>query len=54
MASQIAGLIMTRYIIRIEPMASLAPETIVALIGPTVQRYLDQPLPAVPDTNRVP
>ena len=47
-ASQVAGVIMTRYIIRIEPMASLAPETIVALVGPTVQRYLDAPLPSVP------
>jgi hypothetical protein len=27
-------------------MASAAPETIVALIGPTVQRYLTEPLPA--------
>jgi AcrR family transcriptional regulator len=44
-ASQVAGVIMTRYIIRLEPMASLDPETIVALVGPTVQRYLDAPLP---------
>jgi AcrR family transcriptional regulator len=45
-ASQIGGVIMARYILRIEPMASLAPETIVALVGPTVQRYLDAPLPS--------
>lgn len=45
-ATQMAGLIMVRYIIKVEPMASAAPETIVALIGPTVQRYLTEPLPA--------
>jgi hypothetical protein len=44
-ASQIAGLIMVRYILKVEPLASVAPETIVALIGPTVQRYLTGPLP---------
>jgi AcrR family transcriptional regulator len=44
-ASQVAGVIMMRYIIRIEPMTSLDPETIVALVAPTVQRYLDAPLP---------
>ena len=44
-ASQMAGLIMVRYIIRIEPIASAPPDTIVAMIGPTVQRYLTAPLP---------
>ncbi len=39
-ASQLAGLIMTRYVIRIEPIASAAPQTLVPAIGPTVQRYL--------------
>jgi AcrR family transcriptional regulator len=44
-ATQMAGLIMVRYIVRIEPMASLPAETVTALIGPTVQRYLTGPLP---------
>jgi AcrR family transcriptional regulator len=44
-ASQIAGLIMVRYIIKVEPLASTPPETIVRLIGPTIQRYLSDPLP---------
>jgi AcrR family transcriptional regulator len=45
-ASQIAGLVMVRYILKIEPLASAPAETIVALVGPTIQRYLTQPLPA--------
>ncbi|MFJ8578722.1 TetR family transcriptional regulator [Micromonospora sp. NPDC093277] len=44
-ASQLAGLIMTRYVIRIEPIASAAPDTLVTAIGPTLQRYLTAPLP---------
>jgi AcrR family transcriptional regulator len=44
-ATQMAGLIMIRYIVRIEPMASLPADTVTALIGPTVQRYLTGPLP---------
>jgi len=43
--SQIAGLIMARYIIRVEPLASASPDLVVALIGPTIQRYLTEPLP---------
>ncbi|MEU3457085.1 TetR family transcriptional regulator [Micromonospora sp. NPDC006766] len=39
-ASQLAGLIMTRYVIRIDPIATADPEHLVTAIGPTVQRYL--------------
>ena len=39
-ASQLIGLVMTRYVLRVEPLASASPESIVAAIGPTVQRYL--------------
>ncbi|GAA4576683.1 TetR family transcriptional regulator [Micromonospora coerulea] len=39
-ATQLLGLAMTRYVIRLEPVASADPETLVAAIGPTVQRYL--------------
>jgi AcrR family transcriptional regulator len=39
-ATQIAGLAMMRYVIRLEPVASADPETLVAAIAPTVQRYL--------------
>jgi AcrR family transcriptional regulator len=39
-ASQIIGLVMARYVLRLEPLASASPDEIVAAIGPTVQRYL--------------
>ncbi|MGK5441925.1 TetR family transcriptional regulator [Micromonospora sp. URMC 105] len=39
-ATQVSGLAMMRYVIRLEPVASADPETLVAAIGPTVQRYL--------------
>jgi AcrR family transcriptional regulator len=39
-ASQIAGLAMARYVLRIEPLASASPETIVVAVAPAVQRYL--------------
>ncbi len=47
-ASQLIGLVMARYVLRVEPLASASPETIVAAVGPTVQRYLtgDVPLPS--------
>ena len=47
-ASQLIGMVMARYVLRLEPLASAAPESVVAAIGPTVQRYLtgDVVLPA--------
>ncbi|MGB4779278.1 TetR family transcriptional regulator, partial [Microbacterium sp.] len=39
-ASQIVGLIVTRYVIELEPLASASPDEIVADLAPTVQRYL--------------
>lgn len=38
--SQLVGLAMARYVIRLEPLASAPPETVVAAVAPTVQRYL--------------
>jgi AcrR family transcriptional regulator len=38
--SQTVGLMMARYVVRIEPIAGAEPETLVAAIGPTLQRYL--------------
>jgi AcrR family transcriptional regulator len=38
--SQVLGLVMLRYVWRIEPLASLPEDDLVALVGPTVQRYL--------------
>ena len=45
--SQIIGLAVARYIIGVEPLASADVETIVAAVGPTIQRYLAGPLPEV-------
>jgi AcrR family transcriptional regulator len=42
--SQIVGLVMARYVVAAEPLASLPPEELVAAIGPTLQRYLTEPL----------
>ncbi|WNV76324.1 TetR family transcriptional regulator [Geodermatophilus sp. DSM 44513] len=39
-ASQLMGLVMARYVFRIEPLASASPPSVVAAVGPTVQRYL--------------
>ena len=39
-ASQWIGLVMTRYVLRLEPLASASHDSIVAAIGPNVQRYL--------------
>jgi AcrR family transcriptional regulator len=39
-ASQISGLGLTRYVLKVEPLASAAPETVVAAVAPTIQRYL--------------
>lgn len=39
-ASQLVGVVMARYIIGLEPFASLPPEQIAETIGPNLQRYL--------------
>ncbi len=36
---------MARFIIRMEPIASADPETLIASYAPTIQRYLTGPLP---------
>jgi AcrR family transcriptional regulator len=45
-ASQLAGLIMARYVLRIEPLASLPADAVVAWVAPNIQRYVDGPAPA--------
>jgi AcrR family transcriptional regulator len=44
--SQIVGLVMVRYVVRVEPLASAPPDELVAWIAPTLQRYLTGPVPA--------
>jgi AcrR family transcriptional regulator len=43
--SQLAGLVVTRYLLALEPLASMPPEDVVGWVAPTLQRYLDGPLP---------
>lgn len=38
--AQLFGVVMARYVIRMEPMASADIEDLVALLAPTIQRYL--------------
>jgi AcrR family transcriptional regulator len=39
-ATQVVGLMMVRYVVRLEPIASAAREDVVRLVAPNVQRYL--------------
>ena len=48
-ASQVIGLILARYVLRVEPIVSMGHDDLVATFGPTVQRYLTGPLPLVQD-----
>jgi len=47
-ASQLAGVAMLRYVLRVEPLASAPRETLVAALGPTVQRYIAGDLDGAP------
>jgi hypothetical protein len=42
--SQIVGLVMARYVIAIEPLATMSPEAVAAAVAPTLQRYLIGPV----------
>jgi AcrR family transcriptional regulator len=44
-ATQMIGLAMVRYVVKLEPLASADPETVVATVAPNVRRYLLEPLP---------
>ena len=38
--SQLIGMVMVRYVVRVEPLASASVDEVVAAVAPTVQRYL--------------
>jgi AcrR family transcriptional regulator len=44
-ASQMIGMAMIRYVLKLEPLAGADPETVVAALAPTIRRYLLDPLP---------
>jgi AcrR family transcriptional regulator len=43
--SQMVGLVVTRYVLALEPLASMPARDVVAWVAPNIQRYLDGPLP---------
>jgi AcrR family transcriptional regulator len=43
--SQVVGLAMARYVVRVPPLAGTDRETVVSCVGPTIQRYLTGELP---------
>ena len=47
-ASQLVGVVIARYIIGIEPFASLSPDRIAETIAPNLQRYLTGEVSALP------
>ena len=44
-ASQVIGLVLARYLVSVEPIASWDHDTLVAVYAPTLQRYLSGSLP---------
>ena len=48
-ATQISGLMVSRYVLKIEPLASADHEAVVAALAPNVQRFLTDPLTGVFD-----
>lgn len=43
-ASQVFGLVVARYILKLEPVASLSSSELAETIGPTIDRYLTMPV----------
>ncbi|WP_436634168.1 hypothetical protein [Actinomadura kijaniata] len=39
-AAQVLGLALTRYVLRLPPVAAMDRDAVVAWIGPTLQRYI--------------
>jgi len=44
LASQVFGLIVMRYVLEVEPVASMPADRVIAIYAPTLQRYLTGPL----------
>lgn len=42
--SQMIGLVMARYVVRVEPLASATVDQVVTAVAPTLQRYLTGPI----------
>ena len=48
MTSQVAGILIVRFIIRVEPVASMPIAELAALVGPTIDTYLGAPVAELP------
>jgi hypothetical protein len=46
--SQLMGLALIRYVLCVEPLAGTPVETVVAAVGPTIQRYVTAPIEGLP------
>ncbi len=46
-ATQIAGLVTIRYILKVDPVATMPAEQLVQALAPNIQRFLTEPLPGV-------
>ena len=53
-ASQVIGLILLRYVLEVEPLASLSADEVVAIYAPTLQRYLTGPALTGPPSRPAP
>jgi AcrR family transcriptional regulator len=51
-ASQLFGLAGTRYIVKLEPLASASRDVVVAVVAPTVQRYLTGDIDALRESSQ--
>ncbi len=40
MATQVLGVALTRYVLKLPPVVAMTPDELVAYVGPTIQRYL--------------
>lgn len=47
-AAQVVGIVMLRYVVKVEPIASADLEEVVAMVAPVLQRYLTDPAARVP------
>lgn len=46
-ATQIAGLVTIRYIVKVDPVATMPAEQLVQALAPNIQRFLTDPLPGI-------
>ena len=51
--SQLVGMALARYVVRLEPIASMTPAELGAAIGPTIERYLVGEVTLAPATPRL-